>query len=138
MDNMPIGKHCILEVSGCPFDILNDAKYINNVLEHAAQAAHSTLLNLRTHTFQPFGVTGLALLAESHISIHTWPENGYAAIDVFTCGEHTLPEDACKFMIEKLGARDYTLSTLDRGAPSIQKNAQPQLHERKEQVACLA
>ena len=48
------------------------------------------------HRFEPQGVTGLALLAESHISIHTWPESGYAAVDVFTCGDHTMPENACQ------------------------------------------
>jgi len=63
-------------------------------------------------------VTGLALLAESHISIHTWPESGYAAVDVFTCGDHTMPERACQVVAAELGARDHKLTSFRRETPS--------------------
>jgi S-adenosylmethionine decarboxylase len=62
-------------------------------------------------------VTGLALLAESHISIHTWPESGYAAVDVFTCGDHTMPERACIVLSEELDAGNYKLKSFRRETP---------------------
>ena len=76
----------------------------------------STLLQLVSHQFEPQGVTALALLAESHMSIHTWPENGYAAIDVFTCGRTATPEAACAFLVEQFGAARHRLKVLSRGA----------------------
>ena len=110
-----VGRHCICELYGCPFEHLNDAKYIEGILEQGARVSKSTLLGIQVHSFDPIGVTGLALLAESHISIHTWPEKGYAAVDFFSCGEHTLPEQACHFIRERLKARDYSLQILSRG-----------------------
>ena len=79
-----VGKHCILELYDCDPSRLDDEAFIRTTITSAAKGAGATLLNLITHQFQPQGVTGLALLAESHISIHTWPESGYAAVDVFT------------------------------------------------------
>ena len=75
-------------------------------------------MNLVTHSFKPQGVTGLALLAESHISIHTWPEIGYAAIDVFTCGDHTMPEKACKLLFKDFLAKDFSFKNIVREIPS--------------------
>jgi S-adenosylmethionine decarboxylase len=72
---------------------------------------------LITHRFDPQGVTGLALLAESHISIHTWPESGYAAVDVFTCGDHTMPERACQVLQTALGASRHKLTSFRRETP---------------------
>ena len=99
-----VGKHCILELYDCDPSRLDDEAFIRTTITSAAKGAGATLLNLITHQFQPQGVTGLALLAESHISIHTWPESGYAAVDVFTCGDHTMPEKACAVLSEELGS----------------------------------
>ncbi len=68
-----------------------------------------------SYEFSPYGVTALVLLAESHISIHTWPENGYLAVDVFTCGEHTEPEQACHYLVEAFQACSHVLLKLPRG-----------------------
>ncbi|TGG82715.1 MAG: adenosylmethionine decarboxylase [Aphanocapsa feldmannii 277cV] len=112
-----IGVHCILELYGCDVDRLNDEALIRETLTNAAKRAGATLLKLVTHPFEPQGVTGLALLAESHISIHTWPETGYAAVDVFTCGDHTMPQRACCVLAEVLGASQRSLHTLQRRPP---------------------
>ena len=112
-----VGKHCILELYNCDADKLDDEAFIRNALTTAAKRAGATLLNLITHHFQPQGVTGLALLAESHISIHTWPESGYAAVDVFTCGDHTMPERACIVLSEELNAGNYKLKSFRRETP---------------------
>ena len=112
-----VGKHCILELYNCDSAKLDDEAFIRNAITTAAKRAGATLLNLITHRFDPQGVTGLALLAESHISIHTWPESGYAAVDVFTCGDHTMPERACIVLSEELDAGNYKLKSLRRETP---------------------
>ncbi len=112
-----VGKHCILELYSCDKLKLNDESFLRTSLEAAAKIAGAQLLNLITHRFHPQGVTGLALLAESHISIHTWPETGYAAVDVFTCGDHTMPEKACELLRNELLAESYSLKSFNREIP---------------------
>jgi S-adenosylmethionine decarboxylase len=112
-----VGKHCILELYECHSSRLDDEAFLRDTITTAAKRAGATLLNLITHRFEPQGVTGLALLAESHISIHTWPESGYAAVDVFTCGDHTMPERACEVLVEELGALRHKLTSFRRETP---------------------
>ncbi|MDA0717899.1 MAG: adenosylmethionine decarboxylase [Cyanobacteria bacterium] len=112
-----VGKHCILELYGCDRAKLDNEAFLRDTITAAAKRAGATLLNLITHRFEPQGVTGLALLAESHISIHTWPESGYAAIDVFTCGDHTMPEKACEVLAAELSANDHKLTSFRRETP---------------------
>ena len=97
-------RHILFTLKGCSEALLDDEAHIRNVLVHAAQVCKSTLLNVSSHKFQPQGVTAVALLAESHISIHTWPENGMAVCDVFTCGDHTTPQDGVEYMRQMLHA----------------------------------
>jgi len=113
----PIGKHCILELYDCSRSKLNDEAFLRSTITAAVQRAGATLLQLITHHFEPQGVTGLALLAESHLSIHTWPESGYAAVDVFTCGDHTMPERACAELIDALEAQRHSLRSFQRQTP---------------------
>ena len=112
-----IGTHCILELYQCDHVKLNDEAFIRTTITSSAKIAGATLINLVTHSFKPQGVTGLALLAESHISIHTWPEIGYAAIDVFTCGDHAMPEKACKFISKDLSAKHLSFKNIAREIP---------------------
>ena len=113
-----IGRHCILELYQCDHAKLNDEAFVRTTITSSAKIAGATLINLVTHSFKPQGVTGLALLAESHISIHTWPEIGYAAIDVFTCGDHTMPEKACKVLFEDFLAKNFSFKNIVREIPS--------------------
>ncbi len=119
---VPVGTHCMLELYGCPAELLNDIEFIKQTLADAAEIAKSTLLERISHQFHPQGVTALALLAESHISIHTWPENGYIAADVFTCGEHTTPVEACEFIARAFKSSKHLLMKLPRGkfSPTVQ------------------
>ena len=119
-----IGKHCILELYDCNHERLDDEAFLRDSITDAAKRAGATLLHLVTHHFEPQGVTGLALLAESHISIHTWPESGYAAVDVFTCGDHTMPEQACQVLIEALEAGNHKLTSFRRETPTAIAEAQ--------------
>jgi len=109
-----VGRHCILELYNCDPQKLNDEAFVQSLIRQAATEAGATLLALISHQFQPQGVTGLALLAESHISIHTWPESGYAAVDVFTCGNHTMPGRACDVLRRELSAQSFQLTSLSR------------------------
>ena len=113
-----IGRHCILELYQCDHAKLNDEAFIRTTITSSAKIAGAKLINLVTHSFKPQGVTGLALLAESHISIHTWPEIGYAAIDVFTCGDHAMPEKACKLLSKDLLAKYSSFKTIAREIPT--------------------
>lgn len=113
-----VGKHCILELYDCDSAKLDDESFLRTTITSAAKRAGATLLHLITHRFDPQGVTGLALLAESHISIHTWPESGYAAVDVFTCGDHTMPEQACHVLLTELGASHHKLTSFRRETPA--------------------
>jgi S-adenosylmethionine decarboxylase len=88
------GKHYIGEIYAANANLLNDEEFICKALREAAMQSGATLLKIGSHKFQPQGVTAFALLAESHISIHTWPELQYANLDVFTCGKHTDPKKA--------------------------------------------
>jgi S-adenosylmethionine decarboxylase len=85
------GVHLIIDLHGA--EGLNDIDLIEATLRRCVEAAQATLLHIHVHHFQPNGVSGVAVLAESHISIHTWPDAGYAALDVFMCGNAT--PDAC-------------------------------------------
>jgi S-adenosylmethionine decarboxylase len=109
---------------GCPPELLDDPQAIEASLREAARLARSTLLQHMAHRFHPQGVTALGLLAESHISIHTWPEMGYAAADVFTCGEHTRPERACGYLASALKAERFDIRRIARG-PQVSCEERP-------------
>ncbi len=108
-----LGKHIILELFTKEIEKLNDTSFIKEMLIKAAEEAETTVLNYAEHKFKPQGVTAVVLLAESHISIHTWPEYGYAAIDIYTCGG--IPEKAMEFIIQKLNAYEYDMKMMVRG-----------------------
>ena len=95
-------KHVLFKLEGCPFSILNNEEHIKYCLFHASEASYSKVLKVQTEKFLPQGVTGFALLAESHLSIHTWPEKGVAMCDIFTCGSHSKPENAVQYLSEWL------------------------------------
>jgi S-adenosylmethionine decarboxylase len=99
----------------CPPDVLNDQTKINEALREAVDRARATLLKQVSNQFSPQGVTALGILAESHISIHTWPEHGYAAVDIFTCGNRAMPERACAYLVDALSAKHHTIERIERG-----------------------
>jgi S-adenosylmethionine decarboxylase len=108
-----MGKHYLLNLYGCSFNSLNDEYYLSDLLEDAANASGATVIKTIFKKFEPQGVTAICLLSESHISIHTWPEKGEAAVDIFTCGECN-PKIGCDLIIEKLSADNHTLSYIER------------------------
>ena len=111
-------KHFLLELYRCDFEKLNDESFLRCTLNRAAKLANATVLNLISNKFEPQGVTAIALLAESHISIHTWPESNYSAADIFTCGQNMLPELASQYLIEALKAEEHFLRVIERNPPA--------------------
>lgn len=108
------GRHLLADLFGCSG--LDDAALIEAAMRAAAAAAGATLLDVRLHAFGPgAGVTGVALLAESHLSIHSWPEHGYAAIDIFLCGRRHDPEAALAVLVARLGAARVEQRLIARG-----------------------
>ena len=106
------GTHLIIDLHGAKR--LNDIEHIEATLRRCVTAAKATLLHIHLHHFQPSGVSGVAVLAESHISIHTWPEAGYAALDVFMCG--SADPDACVPVLrEAFSAKRVGVNELLRG-----------------------
>ena len=112
-------KHFLLELYRCDCEKLNDESFLRCTLNRAAKLANATVLNLISNKFEPQGVTAIALLADSHISIHTWPESNYSAVDIFTCGTNMLPELASEYLIESLMAKEHSLRVIERNPPSL-------------------
>ncbi|BBB91312.1 MAG TPA: adenosylmethionine decarboxylase [Methylomusa anaerophila] len=122
-----IGKHVTVDMYGCSFASLDDLDYIKNALLAAAQEANMTLLELSYHKFEPHGLTILALLAESHMGIHTYPELGYAAVDVFTRGDHTRPNKAVSVLKRFLKPAKTKTTNILRGDFGSQKDMRPRV-----------
>lgn len=110
-----IGRHVIAELQDCNKDILDDEVKVEEIMVAAANKAKATVLKTYFHKFSPVGVTGVVVLAESHISIHSWPELGYAAIDVFTCGKVLKPQVAIDHLIKKLKCKNPMITEMKRG-----------------------
>ena len=111
-------KHFLLELYRCDCEKLNDESFLRCTLNRAAKLAKAKVLNLISNKFEPQGVTAIALLAESHISIHTWPESNYSAVDIFTCGQNMMPEQASQYLIKSLMAEEHSLRVIERNPPT--------------------
>jgi len=110
-----LGRHIVCEFSGCDPMLLSDVDGIHTMMIAAAKAARATIMESAFHRFEPQGVSGTVILAESHLSIHTWPEKGYAAMDFYTCGDHTDPWLACSHAAEVLEAKSVLTTEIKRG-----------------------
>jgi S-adenosylmethionine decarboxylase len=110
-----LGRHVLAEVHGCRFEVLNDIDKVQDIMVNAALEAGAEIRELVFHKFSPQGVSGVVVISESHLAIHTWPELGYAAVDVFTCGERVNPWDACNYLAEMFGAEYVNATEVKRG-----------------------
>ena len=113
-----LGNHILVEFMGCDPNIMNDVSTIERDMVGAAQKAGATVINSTFHHFNPFGVSGVVVIQESHLAIHTWPEYGYAAVDLFTCGEM----DAWisfDFLKECFKAKQYSAIEMKRGSLNL-------------------
>jgi len=119
-----LGIHLILELRECNRELLDNLPYIKDALTRAAEGVGAHIVGESFHQFYPQGVTGILAIAESHLCIHTWPEYGYAAADVFTCGTSFDPRKAAQILIERLESKRPSLTELQRGVLS-QPTASP-------------
>ncbi len=109
-----LGMHIVAELYLNNPDVLNNEEKIRNALVDSAVHGNMTVIDVSSHKFSPHGVTALVLLSESHISIHTWPEHGYAAIDVFACGKGD-PEKSLEKLKELLSVKELKVLKIERG-----------------------
>jgi S-adenosylmethionine decarboxylase len=116
-----LGTHLLLELRDCNPKTLGSLQFVSDTLKNAALEAKATIVEVAFHEFSPFGVSGMVVIAESHLSIHTWPEYGYAAIDVFTCGDVIDPRVAANFLIEKFESKNPSIIEMKRGILGTEK-----------------
>lgn len=110
-----LGRHILVEFFQCDQDYLNDVDHIRKIMIQATKDCGATMVTENFHHFSPHGVSGVIVIAESHLTIHTWPEHGYAAVDLFTCGETVDPWIAFDVLKEGLKSQEYTYNELKRG-----------------------
>lgn len=110
-----LGRHLLIELYGCDTAMLDDIAEIEEHMRTAARKANSTIVNSTFHRFSPYGVSGVVVIAESHLSIHTWPEYGYAAVDVFTCGDSVDPWKAFEYLKSVMKSENESVVELQRG-----------------------
>jgi S-adenosylmethionine decarboxylase len=108
-----MGKHLLLEVYDVQYDLINDVNSLQNVMINGIERAKMTILNVFSHCFLPQGCTIVIALSESHVSCHTWPENGCLAIDVYTCGEGN-PRLIAIELLKYLNSYNYSLREIGR------------------------
>jgi S-adenosylmethionine decarboxylase len=115
----------LVELRDCNPRIIKDLEMVKNALVSAAKEAKATIVDISFHEFNPFGISGMVVIAESHLSIHTWPEYSYAAVDIFTCGDVIKPEVAASFLIKLFESRNPSIVELKRGILSHENEKLP-------------
>lgn len=110
-----LGRHILAEIHGCDANVLNDSVGVERIMVEAALKAGAEVREVAFHKFSPQGVSGVVVISESHLAVHTWPEHRYAAVDVFTCGDSVDPWDACDYIVEQFRAQNFTASETLRG-----------------------
>lgn len=110
-----LGRHILVEFYECNAELLNDVNYVEKAMIEGTKKAKATIIKSTFHKFSPHGVSGVIVIAESHIAIHTWPEYGYAAVDIFTCGETIDPWVIFKYLENALESVHSSRLELKRG-----------------------
>jgi S-adenosylmethionine decarboxylase len=124
-----LGSQVVLDLYECETRHLDDIEWVKKTLVNAARVAGATIVETVFHKFAPWGISGVVVIAESHLAIHIWPENRYAAIDLFTCGENVQLDAACAFLTREFRSRWPVQRRLTRGdhvgAPSRARRTLP-------------
>jgi S-adenosylmethionine decarboxylase len=110
-----LGRHLLIELHGCNPELLKKVDVVKEILVSAAKACKATIVHTSFHEFNPFGVSGVVVIAESHFSIHTWPEYRYAAVDIFTCGDVIKPEEAVDYIASRFRCKKPSVLEMRRG-----------------------
>ena len=110
-----LGRQILVELYNCDADILKNRDLIDAAMNEAVIRSKATVVTSTFHTFSPFGVSGVVVIAESHVAIHTWPEYGYAAVDIFTCGENIDPWVIHDYLKESFRSQNTSAMEIKRG-----------------------
>lgn len=110
-----LGHHILAEMYGCEAYILNDRHLIEKLMVESALEAGAEVREMTFHKFSPQGVSGVVVISESHLAIHTWPEHGYASVDIYTCGDKVNPKDACDYLFKHFKAKECKTIEIERG-----------------------
>jgi len=113
-----LGRHLIAELAECNPTVLNNLPRLKSALIESARKSGATIVDSVFHQYNPQGISGIIVIAESHISLHAWPEYNYAAVDCFTCGTSVDPQKALDFLQEALGCKSIYVREIHRGIPS--------------------
>ncbi len=130
-----LGTHLLIELSSCNSAKIDDVILVEKIMVRAAEVAGATVLKTAFQDFNPQGVSGVVVIAESHLTIHTWPEHNYAAVDIFTCGTRVDPWKAAGFLRQALEAKDYQIRDFKRGFSSGEDDLEDECGTIK-QAAC--
>lgn len=117
----PLGVQLLAEIWDCDREKLNNIKTIQDIMVCAAKKANAEIREVVFHRFEPQGVSGVVVISESHLTIHTWPELEYAAVDIFTCGEHVDPWVALESITQDLNAEDANVMEISRGMKNLKR-----------------
>ncbi|SMC24121.1 S-adenosylmethionine decarboxylase [Desulfacinum hydrothermale DSM 13146] len=110
-----LGKHLIVELYDCDHDLINQVSSVEKILVEAVAISKATIVQPVFHQFSPHGVSGAVIIAESHFSIHTWPEYGYCALDIFTCGDLIDSDASLQYLKEAFKAGSMSVMEIKRG-----------------------
>lgn len=122
-----IGRHLTVDMYGCSFENLNSLDYIKEAMAAAVKDSNTTLLDFSSYKFEPHGLTAMALLAESHLNIHTYPELGYAAVDIFTAGDQGRPDMAIAVLKRFLKPERMKITNIRRGDFGTESDMKPKI-----------
>ncbi|MGW8272790.1 MAG: adenosylmethionine decarboxylase [Thermodesulfovibrionales bacterium] len=120
-----LGTHLLVELKDCNPATLMSLQKVTDAMVTAAREAKATIVDVSFHEFNPFGISGMVVIAESHLSIHTWPEYSYAAVDIFTCGDLIEPEKAAQYLIDRFECKNPSIVEMKRGVLSHRNERLP-------------
>jgi spermidine synthase/S-adenosylmethionine decarboxylase proenzyme, Bacillus form len=129
-----LGRHILVEFMGCNPEILNDVFVIEQGMVKAASKAGATVINSTFHHFSPYGVSGVVVIQESHLAIHTWPEYGYAAVDLFTCGESVDPWISFDYLKKVFESTNYSALEMKRGSLNLLQHVNFDMNNVREEA----
>jgi S-adenosylmethionine decarboxylase len=110
-----LGRHLLVELYDCDVAVIDNLDVVKRVMLEAARLARATVVDVVFHAFSPFGISGVVVIAESHLSVHTWPEYRYAAVDVFSCSDGLQVAEATRHLIERFAAQRASIVEVQRG-----------------------
>jgi|TARA_R100001015_G_C4576993_1_gene134100 S-adenosylmethionine decarboxylase proenzyme len=116
-----LGRQILVEFYDCESSKINDVEYIEESMLSGTKAANATIISHNFHKFSPYGVSGMVVIAESHVAIHTWPEYNYAAVDIFTCGDTIDPWVIQEYLKEAFNSQNVSSMEMKRGLFRVPK-----------------